>query len=272
MTTREADSGVPQAVLQLKEYIESVIAANDRRYSLRDDFQKEAVRVALAANERRLDSMNEFRAALSDQTARSITREEFEIIRQNIADKAEETTKATNTRIDSEVGPLHTKMDEIGRPNWTLLASLISISFVLIAGIWLVIGLKIDSSLVPVSLTVEDMKVAAATVAEVTKNNTEAVAAATQSTLVSRVDRAQLNSRVQVIEEQVATAQSDRRAAEARTSARLVEIETQFKSASVVANIQKDDTERLIGLLWNKVFPGSTLPPADYRPKLYQAN
>jgi hypothetical protein len=29
-----------------------------------------------------------------------------------------------------------------------------------------------------------------------------------------------------------------------------------------------DETQRLLAVLWEKVFPGSTLPAADYRPNL----
>ena len=47
----------------------------------------------------------------------------------------------------------------MARPNWALLASLISIMFVMIAGIWLVFGLKIDASPIPVSLSLENIKV-----------------------------------------------------------------------------------------------------------------
>jgi hypothetical protein len=247
-----------------------MIDSNDRRYTLRDDFQKEAVRVALESNDRRLDTMNGFRSALADQSARMITREETEVIRQGLVDKADEMTKAINTRLDAEVGPINTKLGEMGRPNWALLASLISITFVMIAGIWLVIGLKIDASLMPVSLTLENLKVAGATVAEATRTNTLAVSNSTQADSGSKSDRLQLNGRMQVMEQSAAANSADRRAAEARTEAQLIEIETQFKSASVVLNIHKDETQRLLAVLWAKVFPGSGLPPADYRPNLYR--
>jgi hypothetical protein len=158
----------------------------------------------------------------------------------------------------------------MGRPNWALLASLISITFVMIAGIWLVIGLKIDASLMPVSLTLENLKVAGATVAEATRTNTLAVSNSTQADSGSKSDRLQLNGRMQVMEQSAAANSADRRAAEARTEAQLIEIETQFKSASVVLNIHKDETQRLLAVLWAKVFPGSVLPPADYRPNLYR--
>jgi hypothetical protein len=90
--------------------------------------------------------------------------------------------------------------------------------------------------------------------------------------MVSRSDRAQLNGRVQVIEESISAGSADRRAAEAKTAAQMIEIETQFKSMSVVLNIHKDETERLLAVLWAKVLPGSVLPPANYRPNMYREN
>jgi len=272
MTTEQPDIATLQALKQLKEHLELMIESNDRRYTLRDDFQKEAVRLALESNDRRLDAMNGFRSALADQGARMITREETETIRQGIVDKADEAARAISMRIDAEVEPIQAKLAEIGRPNWALLASLISIAFVMIAGIWLVIGLKIDASLMPVSLSLASLKVAGATVAEATRTNTLAVTSSTQADSGSKSDRMQLNGRVQTMEQLAAVTGADRRAAEAKTAAQLIEIETQFKSMSVVMNIHEDNTERLLVLLWAKVFPGSVLPPTEYRPNLYREN
>src|ERR1700722_2317981 len=113
MTTEQPDVATLQAIKQLKEHLELLIDSNDRRYALRDDFQKEAVRVALESNDRRLDTMNGFRSALSDQSARMITREETDVIRQSLVDKADEVTKAINTRLDAEVAPINTKLGEM---------------------------------------------------------------------------------------------------------------------------------------------------------------
>jgi hypothetical protein len=239
---------------------------------LRDEYQKEAVQVALESNDRRLHAMNEFRASLADQAARLITRDESEAARAILADKVDGKAKAMNVRLEAELRPVHTRLNEVGRPNWASLASLISISFVLIAGIWLVIGLKIDSSLLAASVAVENIKVADATVAETVRNSAVASSASTQADMLSRDDRSQINGRMQVVKGLVASGNADRRAADARTAAQLIEIETQFKSASVVINIEKDETQRLLAVLWEKVFPGATLPPADYRPNLYRDN
>jgi hypothetical protein len=272
LAPRQPDDATLQVIAQLKEHLELLIDSNDRRYTLRDDYQKEALRVALESNERRLGTMNGFRSALADQSSRMITRAESDIARNGIMDKADEATKAINLRIDAEIRPMQAKLEEFGRPNWMLLASLISITFVMIAGIWLVIGLKIDASLVPVSLAVENLKVSGATMAETVRHVDASAGTSTQADVVSRSDRAQLNGRLQVVEGLVSSGAADRRAAQAATGAQLIEIETQFKSSSVVLNIQKDDVQRVLGLLWASVFPGSTLPQSNYRPNLYKEN
>jgi hypothetical protein len=178
--------------------------------------------------------------------------------------------RALHARLEAELRPVHVKLNEVGRPNWALLASLISISFVLIAGIWLVIGLKIDSSLLPVSVAVENIKVADATVAETVRNTAIAAGESGQADILSKDDRAQLNGRVQILEQSEATGNADRRASEAKTTAQLIEIETQFKAASVVINIEKDETQRVLAMLWEKVFPGTSFPRSNYRPNLYR--
>ena len=230
---------------------------------MRNEYQKEAVRAAFESNNRRLHAMNECRASLADQAARLITRDESGAARAILADKVDEMAKAMNVRLESELRPVHIRLNEVGRANWALLASLILISFVMIAGVWLLIGLKIDSSLLPVSVAVENITVADATVAETVRNTAVASSAPTQADILSRDDRSQVNGRLQAVEGLVAAGNADRRAADARTAAQLIEIETQFKSASVVINTQKDETQRLLAVLWEKVFPGSTLPPAD---------
>jgi len=73
--------------ITLKEHLLAIVDANDRRYSNRFNAQEKAVTAALnaadravvkaeLATEKRFDGVNEFRAALSDQTASFIPRAE----------------------------------------------------------------------------------------------------------------------------------------------------------------------------------------------------
>lgn len=80
------------------------IAESDRRYEQRFDGQekatnlalqsaKEAVTKAEAATEKRFESVNEFRAALADQSNTLLTRNEYSTNHQNVIDKIDDVAK-----------------------------------------------------------------------------------------------------------------------------------------------------------------------------------
>lgn len=92
-----------------------------------------AITVALQANNKRLDGMNEFRETLSDQANRMMTRVEALAVIQQVQDKSL-----------AEIKPLHEKIAEIQKPNYTLYTGLASALVGICAGVWLIIGLKID--------------------------------------------------------------------------------------------------------------------------------
>ncbi|MSP01291.1 MAG: hypothetical protein EXR07_09635 [Acetobacteraceae bacterium] len=249
----------------LKEHFEGLIQANERRQTLREEFQNEAVRVASDSNNSRLEHMNEFRDSLSDQANRMITRTEAEIAR----NKTEEAQAGIVARFDAELRPVHAKLDEIGRPNWTLMVGVLSVAFVMITGIWLVIGLKIDATLSPVILSTEQIKAAQATNAERSRNMENSSIASSQMDVVSRADRVQLNDRIRALEGSFQSNLADRRAESSTFKAQLVEIESQFKTMSHTINIEKDNTQQFISLLWEKIFD-KPLPQSHFRPTLYR--
>lgn len=91
----------------LREYLTSIIDANDRRYSARFDAQEKAVIAALdsakeavlkaeGSSEKRFESVNEFRKTLSDQTAQFITRAEYAAARQGLDDRV----SVNNTKME----------------------------------------------------------------------------------------------------------------------------------------------------------------------------
>lgn len=95
----------------LKEHFEKLLAEKDRRDQQRFDAStsaidfalnaaKEAVTKAESANERRFESVNEFRATLSDQAGTFISRLEFESMRDTTSERIRELT----ARVDRTEG------------------------------------------------------------------------------------------------------------------------------------------------------------------------
>jgi hypothetical protein len=268
-TPPHPDNATLQQIGNLREHLEKLIQSNDRRYEQRDQFQQEALRIALDANNRRLDTMNEFRASLSDQANRMITRSESEMAIQAVIDKNEEACSAINIRLDAELRPVHAKVSEMGKPNWALMGSAISILFVLVAGMYTIIGLKIDASLTPLITQESQNKTAIAVAAETLQTDTIAISASSQADVNSRADRSQMNSRIQTLENQFSISTADMRAFDATVASQMVEIETQFKSLSHAHNEMNDQQQRINGLLWNKVY-NEKLPPTDFRPNFFR--
>jgi hypothetical protein len=116
----------------------AVLAATcDERFKA----QEHALGVALAANEKRLDGLNEFRAALTDQSLRMMTRSEALASADNAA-----------TQIRSEVASLRDRVDRHDEPDYLLWGVVVTALVGLAAGLWMVIGLKIDQATAPLAL------------------------------------------------------------------------------------------------------------------------
>jgi hypothetical protein len=105
-----------------------------------------ALSVALAANEKRLDGLNEFRAALSDQANRMMTRAE-----------AIASAEATATQIRGEFAGLRERVDRHDDPDYLLWGVVVTALVGLAAGLWMVIGLKIDQATAPLALQLAHM-------------------------------------------------------------------------------------------------------------------
>lgn len=80
----------------LKEHVDSMMAEKDKRDEQRFIAQKEAIGKVETATEKRFESVNEFRAQLSDQTRTLLPRTEFEAIKKAFDEKIE-TLKTSDT-------------------------------------------------------------------------------------------------------------------------------------------------------------------------------
>lgn len=273
---------------ELRAHFEGIIATNEKFYQQRYDFDQNATKAALEANDKRLNSMNEFRLALSDQTSRMITRQEVMALVDAMQERGGLARDNMGSRLEAKIVPLEQRVNQFGKTNWPLLVSFSSLLFVAMSVLWLVFGLKIDTATAPLTLTVEALK---SQWSSLTVQTSERIAnreaqvreinrqLSTLSTdlQVARQDLASFKAtqgtnsgRLTSLEQGSALNLADRRAGQAAVTQKLVEIETQFKAMSIVLNLMKDDNHQMIGVLWSKSFPGVPLPPKSFRPALYQ--
>jgi hypothetical protein len=267
------DEDTKREFLNLKQYFELVISNSEDRHRQTAESQREALHLAVSSNDKRLEGMNEFRGALIDQAARMITRQEFESNRTAILEKTEQLKSAQDARFDSELKPIVSRLDQIGKPNWTLMISAISIFFVMITGVWLVIGLKIDATVAPLSLGLAEQTGAVSANTALLRAQQNATLSSTEADAISRSDRAQLNERIRLMETTVSSNAGERRAQFGVMAARLVEVETQFCGSDVARNLMHANDLRLFSMLWHKAFPDTTLPTDNaFYPRICRDN
>lgn len=223
-----------------------------------------ALDLALRTLDDRLAKVNEFRLALTDQSATFPSRNEME---SNIS--------SLEARLQADIAPLAIQIDATKRTNWPLLLSFGVIAGSLITGTWFVIGLKIDSAIAPIELNINQLKTENAGSATLSTNlntNIERLnsitSASSQADLASREDRAQLNVRMRNSEVANAQALAEQKSGATETIAKLTEIETQFRAISMIFNLQKDNVQQWLSVLWQQVFPGRQMPAAYYRPEI----
>jgi 3-phenylpropionate/cinnamic acid dioxygenase small subunit len=237
----------------------------------------EALRIALLSNETRLNGMNEFRSALTDQSARMLTRVE-----------ADASARLITERIEQNRTTFEARFSDIIKPKWTLMLSLASIFLVVVGGVWALVGLKVDATVTPVTLEAAALKSQMTSTVDRLAANDQLTAAATsangqsrsdrqqlndrvrsvevlatgssQADAGSRSDRQQLNDRVRLMESGFASGQAERRAQYAVLSAKLVEIETQFCASDIVRSLIHASDMRIQSLLWSRSYPGEHMP------------
>jgi len=267
---------------RLQDHIEAQKAAvATALQALHDRWQanERAVIVAADVSNRRLDNMNEFRGALADQQANFITKDDFsahkklfdetramivtEALRfmpRSEADTRREANAARfdalrigmENRLEAEVVPLRTKMEQAQQPNWGLIISVMSVIMVMATGLWMVIGLQIRNAIEPVKLTAEQTKLALGA----------ADARVSQIETVSN-GYSKAVSDIEALKRQ-ATENSDRasllRADVTRQSAALIEVETQFCAADIMRNLMHAQDMRIQSMLWAKSYDDAKYP------------
>jgi hypothetical protein len=244
----------------MRERLESIIASNDQRYKSIEESQNKALTVALAAAEKRLEALHVFRDAMADQSNRMVPRAEAEAARTALAERSEVNRVYLENRIESEIQPLTQKVETLSKPNYAVLLSFVSALFVLAAGVWIVIGLKIGDTLSPVQLVLDQVRVRQASDGEKISVLEASTGNSTQADVASKTDRSQLNERMKALEAIVQTGQGERRLQASVMEARLTEIETQFCASDIVRNLMHANDLRMFSMLWKGVFPHAEYP------------
>lgn len=239
-----------------REAMRLALAAIELRNKERIETDREAVQLALKANEKRLDGMNEFRQALTDQSNLMITRKESETSRDTLNERLEQTRMVLENKINADMDGLIIKVDQFGRPNWPLMVSVLSIFLVVLGGVWLIIGLKIDSELNPLALSLQEMKVVRAGGTEKLNALIADAAASTQADAASRADRAEMNERLRTVERIAATNTTT----SAEIVQKLIEVETQFCASDIVRNLTHANDTSIMSIIWHHNFPESVYP------------
>ncbi len=281
---REALRDQSSRFVERREYEEALNGVNARIAPLRADLgtRVDAMTIQMTTMVPRFE-FDEVHSNLSDRTETCRAHGEAALTTLNNAfsERLEQYRTARDNRSEADLAPIRATLAQHGKPNWALLASIASIGIAAIAGVWLIIGLKIDNSVSPLTLDQAQTKtLVVQTVERVRTIETEANLS-TQADSTSRLDRTQLNERVRQLEGVVPPlsavtsdvgnlkAQYQRvveRLLELRTQvgqqqAALVEIETQFCGSDNMRNQIHAYDVRFTALLWQKVF--DTRLPTD---------
>lgn len=269
--------------------LRDLIKQHEQRRADLAELEREQRRADKVALDARLDSMNEFRSAMQDQQASFVQRNEFEEAKIQGIERYNINRNYVDQRLEAKFDPLNSKVDQLGKPNWHFLSAVASIAFAAIAGMWLIIGLKMESTVSPLALTVEQVRVVGAQNAERLRFVEAATNASTSADVASKTDRAQMEARIHQIEQESPSGKAnsaeisnlkqqylmmtdrlqDLRARETAQNAALIEIETQFCNGDYMRNLMHAFDLRVISMLWAKSFPDSHFPTDNaYYPKI----
>lgn len=128
----------PDTVKEAYRTLTARIDANEKLQAEKWASHTRALEVALKASDKRLDGMNELRGALEDLSKLMLTRTEGEQARDTLSNK-----------MDAELAPIKEKINEMGKPNWTLAVSILLAVFVLVGAAYSLVGLKVENATAP---------------------------------------------------------------------------------------------------------------------------
>lgn len=164
--------------------------------------------------------------------------------------------------------------EERSRTNWPLLCSIAGVVFVFLTGIWYVIqlqtALEIQKDIKPIALSAESSAVLVAKLQDRQDVMVGQIASAMDKGIRSETDRENLNQTVTLITQQLASLNAEVKSNEARTSSKLVEIETQFRASDQSRSVQWASTLRWVSLIWEKVYGQKFPSEIQFYPSIAQ--
>jgi len=232
--------------------------------------------------ENRLARMVEARNLIEASQSSFIKRDEFEDVKRWGQGLHDNNREFVVQQIETKLQPVVSDITRLQRPNWSALAVVVSMAIGIIAGGWLIVGLKIDSSVAPLGLAIETLRTQTAQNTERMRGVETTISPIAQNSTTSLADRAQLNERVRHLETVLptgATAVSDLanvrlqvtdlvnrvvslRTDQSRQDQALVEIETQFCGQDNLRNQIHAQDLRWFSMLWRKAY-GDEMPTAN---------
>jgi hypothetical protein len=243
------------ALAQIKKYLETRIDELEKRQDGRFQLAQNYVEMANKELDKRLEGMNKFRETINDQAARLATRVE----------------------VDSKLGNLQEKIDDLKSINWPLYSIMVVILLATVSAVWVILGLRIEAVNQPALLGLSQLRTEfnarerayseqEANIIKLTSQIENLMA----SYANSRNDREQLNERVRDLEHLESEGRSLRMTFEATTNEKLVVVMDKFREIENLIGLMKESINQYFSLIWPKIFAGSSFPKGDFNPVFHK--
>lgn len=155
--------------------------------------------------------------------------------RLNLIEQEQRYLRGELQAISTSLQGITSRIAEIGKPNWSTFIGLAGLMFPVIAGGYFFVTLSTQNLVAPLVSKAER----------------------------SEMDRSNLNVAVANLDDRLSGLTAEVKSNEAKISAQLVEIETQFSSAAQLANMRAAGRQQILQLLWQRSY-GEPLPDGEY--------
>ena len=198
---------------------------------------------------------------LNLEKAYAITREDTTALK-----FASQAMQGEISKLATAISTLSEKLESRSKPNLPFLGMLLTLMLAFPGGALYIVRGDIEHSISPLNAEIKALTVVVTGQRNEVSRLDQLVTASTASDAQSRTDREQLNHKVAANDTKIADMAVTVQEMDARFSAALAEIESQFHSVSDVGNIHLAQQNRMNALLWEKVNPGQRYPSDIFFP------